>query len=157
MAIDEFKDKIIEHEEQAEALRQKVEEGTVKLAQCYSEQKLVLTSIGTNGKDTSPPEAADLAIGIEKMQQAYTGYFSGPDSASLPEEVKAQQQEFEKAFLQMSTLATKLAEYQHTIGKALAEQKPLTIGNTGPTVPGTDPAAGSSGGSEAAAAATQVE
>ena len=58
------------------------------------------------------------------MQQAYTGYFSGPDSASLPEEVKAQQQEFEKAFLQMSTLATKLAEYQQTIAKTIAEQKP---------------------------------
>ena len=82
------------------------------------------------------------------MQQAYTGFFSGPDSVGLPIEVKAQKEEFEKAFLQMSTLATKLAEYQHTIGKALAEQKPLVTASTGPAVPGAAPAAGNNGGGE---------
>ena len=161
------KDQINELEEQAEALRQKIEEGTVKLAQCYSEQKLVLTSIDTNGKETSPPEAADLAVGIENMQKAYTGYFSGPDSASLPEKAKAQQQEFEKAFLQMSTLAAKLAEYQQTIAKTIAGQKAPAAsyaavvgtagGSTGPATPGTGPAAVSSGGSEAAPAGMPAE
>ena len=101
------------------------------------------------------------------MQTAYTGYFSGPDSASLPEEVKAQQQEFEKAFLQMSTLATKLAEYQQTIAKTIAGQKPpattyaAVVGNagssTGPAAVGTAPAAGNSGGSEIAPAGVPTE
>ena len=82
------------------------------------------------------------------MHQAYTGFFSGPDSASLPTEVRAQTEDFEQAFLQMSTLATKLAEYQHTIGKALAEQKPLVTASTCPAVPGAAPAPGSNGGGE---------
>ena len=77
--------KIIEHEQQAETLRQRIEEGAATSAQCYAQQKLVLTSIGGAGKDaTPPPEPADLAVGIEKMQQAYTGFFSGPESGALP-------------------------------------------------------------------------
>ena len=85
------------------------------------------------------------------MQQAYTGFFSGPESIALPLEVKAQKEEFEKAFLQMQTLATKLAEYQHKIGKALAEQKPVVAAengvvgssgsSTGPAVLGAAPVA----------------
>ena len=52
----------------------------------------------------------------------------------------------------MQTLATKLAEYQHKIGKTLVEQQPLLVaenggvGNSGsstsPAVPGAAPAAG---------------
>ena len=58
----------------------------------------------------------------------------------------------------MQTLATNLAEYQHKIGKTLAEQKPVvtagagavgsSCSSTGPAVPGAAPAAGNNGGGE---------
>ena len=93
---------------------------------------MVLTSIGGSNKEsTSPPEPADLAVGIEKMQQAYTGFFSGPESIALPLELKAQKENFEEAFSQMQALATKLSEYQHKIGRVLAEQQPLLVVESG--------------------------
>ena len=72
------------------------------------------------------------------MQQAYTGFFSGPESIALPLEVKAQQEEFENTFSQMQALATQLSEYQHKIGRVLAEQQPLLVAENG--------SGGSSGG-----------
>ena len=117
----------------------------------------MLTAIGGPGKDTTPtPESADLAVGIEKMQQAYTGFLSGLESGALPLEVAAQKEELEKTFLQMQTLANKLAEYQHQIGKVLAEKQPPATtwagvvgssgGSTGPTVAAAAVAAVSGGG-----------
>ena len=101
------------------------------------------------------------------MQQAYKGYFSGLESASLPQEIKAHKEDFEKAFMQMQSLATKLAEYQHAIGKVVAEQKPPataaatgvggTGGSTGAADPGAGTSASSGSGAEAAKAGLPAE
>ena len=110
MAVDKCKDQIAEYEEEAETLRQQIKEGVAKLTQRYVEQRLVLTTIEGGGKEASAsPAPADLLVGIESMQKTYTGFFSGAESGSLPQEVKDKQQEFETAVLQMQTLATKLA------------------------------------------------
>ena len=158
IAIDECKDQLVEYEEEAETLRQKIEDGVAKFTQSYAEQKLVLTTIEGVGKEASAsPAPADLLVGIERMQNTYTGFFSGAESDRLPQEVRDKRQEFEDAFLQMQTIATKLA-VQQTISKAIAEQKPPaatwatgvgnSAGSTSAAVPGgtrTAPVAGGEG------------
>ena len=138
------------------------------LTQSYAEQKLVLTTIeGGRKEDSAAPAPADLPVGIESMQTNYTGLFSGAESDRLPQEVKDKQQEFEDAFLQMQTIATKLAAFQQTISKAIAEQKPpattwaTVVGNaagsTGPAVPGGAAAGGGGEGMQARPPAEVVQ
>ena len=115
------------------------------------------TTLEGGGKEASvSPAPADLLVGIESMQNTYTGFFSGAESGSLPQEVKDKQQEFDQALLQMQTLATKLAGFQQTISKAIAKQKPPAItwagvvgnsaGSTGAAVPGGTTVAAGVGG-----------
>ena len=87
VAVDECKDQIAEYEEEAEVLREKIEKVVAKLAQCYSEQKLVLATVEACGKEAAP-EPADLLLGIENMQTTYTEFFSGAQSANQPLELK---------------------------------------------------------------------
>ena len=132
-AIEECKDQLLEYEEETETLRQKIEEGVAKLTQSYAEQKLVLTTIEGVGKEApASPALADIMVGIESMQKTYTGFFSGADSEKLPQEVRDHKQEFETAFLQMQTIATKLASFQQTISRAIADAG----GSAGSTAPG---------------------
>ena len=98
VAVNEGKDQIAEYEEEAEVLREHIEKGVAKLAQSYSEQKLVLATIEGGEKETAAPEPADLLLGIESMQGTYTGFFSGAESTNLPPDVKEKQKEFEVAF-----------------------------------------------------------
>ena len=120
MAVDKRKDQISELEDEAEVLRAKTEKGVAQLTQSCAEEKLVLATIDGGGKGASAaPGAAGLLLGIESMQKTYTGFFSGTESTTLPQDVKDRQQEFEAAFTQRSSLATKLAEYQQQISKAM--------------------------------------
>ena len=75
VAVDKCKDQIAVYEEEAEALRRKIEEGVVKLTQSHVKQKLVLTTIEGGGKEASAsPAPADLLVGIESMQKAYNSF-----------------------------------------------------------------------------------
>ena len=112
---------------------------------------LVLATIEGGGKEASvAPAPADLLVGIESMQNTYTAFFSGAESAALPQQVKDKQQEFEAAFTQMQGLATKLAEYQQEISKPIADANPPVVGNsassTSPAVPGGAAVAAGVGG-----------
>ena len=53
VAVEDCRGQIVGYEDEAEALHEKIEEGVAKLAQSYSEQKLVLAAIEGDGKETT--------------------------------------------------------------------------------------------------------
>ena len=118
--------KVAEYEEEAEVLRAQIEKGVAKLALSYSEQKLVLAAIEGGGKEIAATGPAYLLPGIESMQKTYTGFFSGAGCMNLPPDVRDKQKEFENALAHMADLATKFAEYQQQISKAIVAKSTVS-------------------------------
>ena len=105
----------VEYGDEAEAFRGEIEKGVAKLAQCYSEQKLVLAAIDGDEKETVAIGPAYLANGIANMRKNYTEIFSGTERGNLPPGFKEKQVDFEGAFTQMSSLANQLAGFEQDI------------------------------------------
>ena len=132
IAVDEAKDQAVQFEKEAEEIADKIEKATAKLAQSYSESTMVLSMINGSSQELSAPEPADILLGLDSMQKAFTTMYQSP---GVPEVLLLQQKDAEEAFRQMSGLANKLSSFQQTLMEFIASLS-KTASTTDGSLPG---------------------